>query len=71
MKLGSSQLIEFFIAFAVGFLAVLAAVFCIGFLLVEPVNDPNGLDTTNTLPCTYHCTRMKGDWLGSGEVIGL
>lgn len=41
-RVGSSELIEFLIALLVGFLAVLGALFCIGFLLVDPVRNPMG-----------------------------
>lgn len=41
-RVGSSELIEFLIAALVGFLAVLGALFCIGFLLVDPVRNPMG-----------------------------
>ena len=39
---GSSELIEFLIALIVGLLAVLGAMLCIGFLLVEPLRNPPG-----------------------------
>lgn len=41
-RVGSSELIEFLIAALVGLLAALGALFCIGFLLVDPVRNPMG-----------------------------
>ena len=52
----SSQLVEFFIAIVVGLLAILGALLCVGFLLVEPVRNPNGVGVTKPLPdfeCEY------------------
>jgi len=40
--MGRAEAIEFLIAVLVGLLAVLGALFCIGFLLVEPVRNPVG-----------------------------
>ena len=41
-RVGSSEAVELLIAVLVGLLAVLGALFCIGFLLVEPVRNPIG-----------------------------
>lgn len=38
--MGSSQLVEYLVALVVGILAVLGALLCIGFLLVEPIRSP-------------------------------
>ena len=46
----SSQLLEFLLATAVGFLAVLGALLCVGFLLVDPVRNPSGVGETQPLP---------------------
>ena len=54
-RVGSSEVIEFFIAVLVGLLAVLGALFCIGFLLVEPVRNPVG--ENDDLPLSK-CRRM-------------
>ena len=45
-RMGSSKLIEYFIALFVGLLAILGALLVIGFLLVDPLRDPNGIDDT-------------------------
>ena len=45
-KFGSSQAVEFFISLFVGVLAILGAVFIIGFLLVEPIRHPPGQTAT-------------------------
>lgn len=47
--MGSSKLIEYFIALFVGLLAILAGLFVIGFLLVDPLREPNGIDDTAPL----------------------
>ena len=46
----SSQLLEFVIATAIGLLAVLGGLLCVGFLLVDPVRNPNGVGETQPLP---------------------
>jgi hypothetical protein len=46
----SSQLLEFVIATAIGLLAVLGGLLCVGFLLVHPVRYPNGVGETQPLP---------------------
>ena len=46
----SSQLVEFVISIAVGLLAILGALLCVGFLLVDPVRNPNGVGQTQPLP---------------------
>lgn len=38
--IGSSSLLEFLVALIIGGLAVLGALLCIGFLLVEPIRSP-------------------------------
>lgn len=38
--MGSSRLLEYLVALTVGVLAVLGALLCIGFLLVEPIRSP-------------------------------
>lgn len=38
--MGSSQLVEFLVALVVGILAVLGALFCVGFLLMDPIRFP-------------------------------
>ena len=50
----SSQLVEFFIAIVVGLLAILGALLCVGFLLVEPIRNPNGIGETKSLPGIYN-----------------
>ena len=51
---GSSELIEFLIALFVGLLAVLGAMLCIGFLLVEPLRNPPGQNVPNVEICKFH-----------------
>lgn len=46
----ASQLVEFVIAIAVGLLAILGALLCVGFLLVNPVRNPNGVGETQSMP---------------------
>jgi hypothetical protein len=46
----SSQLVEFVISIAVGLLAILGALLCVGFLLVDPVRNPKGVGETQPLP---------------------
>ena len=38
--IGSSSLLEFLVALTIGGLAVVGALLCIGFLLVEPIRSP-------------------------------
>ena len=45
----SSQLVEFTIAIVVGLLAILGGLMCVGFLLVDPVRNPNGVGETQSL----------------------
>ncbi len=47
--MGSSKLLEFIVALVVGILAVLGALFCIAFLLVEPVRFPPSEEPTVSL----------------------
>jgi len=54
--MGRAEAIEFLIAVLVGLLAVLGALFCIGFLLVEPVRNPVG--ENDNLPLSK-CRRMS------------
>lgn len=66
----SSQLVEFVIAIAVGLLAILGGLLCVGFLLVDPVRNPKGVGETKPLPdydgillntcmmCVY-CSKVK------------
>ena len=51
---GSSELIEFLIALIVGLLAVLGAMLCIGFLLVEPLRNPPGQTEPIIEICKFH-----------------
>ena len=46
----SSQLVEFVISIAVGLLAILGALLCVGFLLVDPVRNPKGVGETQSMP---------------------
>lgn len=46
----SSQLVEFVIAILVGLLAIFGSLMCIGFLLVDPVRNPNGAGDTKSIP---------------------
>ena len=46
----ASQLVEFIIAIALGLLAILGGLLCVGFLLVDPVRNPNGVGDTQPLP---------------------
>lgn len=46
----SSQLVEFIIAIAVGLLAILGGLLCVGFLLIDPVRNPNGIGESQPLP---------------------
>ena len=59
----SSQLVEFIIAIAVGLLAILGGLLCVGFLLIDPVRNPNGIGETQPLPdyegvyvCVHICS---------------
>ena len=47
--MGSSKLVEFLVALLVGVLAILASLFCIGFLLVEPIKSPPSQQPTVSL----------------------
>ncbi len=47
--MGSSRLLEFLVALIVGGLAVLGALFLIGFLLVEPIRSPPSEEPTRPL----------------------
>ena len=46
----SSQLLEFVLATSIGLLAVFGGLLCVGFLLVAPVRNPNGVGDTQPLP---------------------
>lgn len=46
---------EFVLATAVALLAILGALLCVGFLLVDPVRYPHGVGETQSLP-DYHGT---------------
>ena len=51
---GSSDLIEFLIALFVGLVAILGAIVCIGFLLVEPMRNPPAQTTPNVEVCKFN-----------------
>ena len=50
MSRPSSQLVEFVISIAVGLLAILGALLCVGFLLVDPVRNPRGMGLEENRP---------------------
>jgi len=66
-RVGSSEVIEIFIAVLVGLLAVLGALFCIGLLLlVEPVRNPVG--ENDDMPLSK-CCRMTSCFVGVGRML--
>ena len=66
----SSQLLEFVIATAVGLLAVLGGLLCVGFLLIDPIRNPHGVGLTQPLPDYEGTKRSSSDSLFQYSFLG-
>ena len=65
----SSQLVEFVIAIAVGLLAIVGGLLCVGFLLVDPVRNPNGGNPNGGNPNGVGETQTLPDYEGIAHTM--